>query len=127
MGLGVLGRAAAGALVALGFDVAGWGRSAKAIDRVACFHGREGLGRFLARTRILVCLLPLTSETEGILAADLFARLPEGSYLINAARGGHLVEPALLPALDSGRIAHASPAEIGGASGGDNVCQYVKD
>lgn len=108
MGLGELGRAAADALAALGFDVAGWSRSPKEIPGIRCFHGADGLEDFLDRTRILVCLLPLTPETEGILDARLFDRLPDGASLINAARGGHLVEDDLLAALESGRIAHAT-------------------
>ncbi len=108
MGLGVLGRDAAGRLADLGFRVAGWSRSAKEIEGVETFHGRDGLDAFLARTDILVCLLPLTPATEDILDARLFARLPEGAYLINAARGRHLVEEDLLAALDSGRIAGAT-------------------
>lgn len=108
LGLGELGQAAARALVALNFDVSGWSRSPKTMADVQCFHGPEGLKDLLAHTDILVCLLPLTPETENILSADLFRRLPEGAYLINAARGGHLVEDDLIPALESGQLAHAT-------------------
>lgn len=108
LGLGELGQAAARALVALDFDVAGWSRSPKTIAGVQCFHGSAGLNDLLARTNILVCLLPLTPETENILCEELFARLPEGAYLINAARGGHLVEDDLIPALESGQLGHAT-------------------
>ena len=108
LGLGELGQAVAGALVALDFDVAGWSRTQKDIPGVSTFHGQDGLSEILARTDILVCLLPLTSETEGILCADLFAQLPGEARLINAARGGHLVEDDLIPALESRRIAHAT-------------------
>lgn len=108
LGLGELGRSCAEALAALGFDVAGWSRTAKDIAGVTCFHDRGGLDAMLGRTEILVCLLPLTPETEGILCADLFSRLPKGAFLINAGRGGHLVEDDLIPALESGRLAHAT-------------------
>jgi glyoxylate/hydroxypyruvate reductase A len=108
MGLGVLGQAAVKALAALEFDLAGWSRSEHGIDGVECFHGKDGLGRFLARTEILVCLLPLTNETEGILSAALFARLPRGASVINAARGGHQVEADILAALDSGQLSEAT-------------------
>jgi glyoxylate/hydroxypyruvate reductase A len=108
MGLGVLGTDSAQALAALRFDVAGWSRSPKQIDGVACFAGLGQLGDFLARTEILVCLLPLTASTRGILNAETFARLPQDAVVINAARGGHLVEPDLLAALDQGQIAAAT-------------------
>lgn len=108
MGLGELGRDAVAKLAALGFDVAGWSRSAKDIPRVACFAGPEGLAPFLARSEILVCLLPLTGETADILDRKTLAQLPQGAYLINAARGGHLVDGDLLDALASGQITHAT-------------------
>lgn len=108
MGLGELGADAARMLAALRFDVAGWSRSAKSIPGVACFSGAEGLAEFLARTEILVCLLPLTPETAGVLDADLFARLPRGAHVINAGRGGHLVDTDLLAALDSGQVSTAA-------------------
>jgi glyoxylate/hydroxypyruvate reductase A len=108
MGLGELGSAAAQALKSLGFDVAGWTRSAKSVSGIENFHGPEGLEAFLARSEILVCLLPLTSETKGILNADLFRRLPKGAVIINAARGGHLVQDDLIPALDSGALSYAA-------------------
>lgn len=105
LGFGVLGQAAARALAALEFDLACWSRTPKEMDRVMSFHGPDGLEPFLARTEILVCLLPLTSDTEGILNRDLFAKLPRGAYLINAGRGGHQVEADLLEALDSDQLA----------------------
>jgi glyoxylate/hydroxypyruvate reductase A len=108
MGLGVLGADAAAKLVALDFDVAGWSRQPKSLPGVKSYHGEDGLKDFLARTEILVCLLPLTAETRGALNARLFAQLPKGAYLINAARGGHLVDQDLIAALDSGQIAHAT-------------------
>ncbi|MDX1576068.1 MAG: glyoxylate/hydroxypyruvate reductase A [Kiloniellales bacterium] len=108
LGLGALGRDAAEKLVALRFDVAGWSRSPKQIDDVACYHGGDGLAEFLGRTEILVCLLPMTEATRGILNRDLFAKLPRGAALVNCARGGHLVDDDLLAALDEGQISSAA-------------------
>src|SRR5690606_39886248 len=108
MGLGVLGGDAATKLADLGCDVAGWSRSPKRLSNVTCFHGPDGLVPFLARSEILVCLLPLTAETAGILDARCFAALPRGAAVINAARGGHLVEKDLLEALESGQVAYAT-------------------
>lgn len=108
MGLGVLGQAAVKALAVLEFDLAGWSRTARDIDGIACFHGSGGLGPFLARSEILVCLLPLTEATEGILNAGLFVQLPKGASLINAARGGHQVEADITAALDSGQLSEVT-------------------
>ena len=108
MGLGELGRAAAGVLAAHGFAVRGWSRTRKDVAGVRCFAGPGELGEFLGGTDILVCLLPLTADTEGILDAANLAGLPEGARLINLARGRHLVEQDLIDALDRGRLAHAS-------------------
>ncbi|WP_207485855.1 2-hydroxyacid dehydrogenase [Arenibaculum pallidiluteum] len=108
LGLGELGAAAARALAALGFDVAGWSRSPREIPGIACHSGPDGLAALLARSDILVCLLPLTAETRGILDAELFAALPPGAVVINAARGAHLVEGDLLAALAGGRLRGAS-------------------
>ena len=107
MGLGVLGSDAAAALTALRFDVASWTRTPKAVPGVYCFHGDDGLGPFLARTEILVALLPLTDDTRGILNAGLFAQLPKGAGLINAGRGGLQVEADIITALDSGQLSEA--------------------
>ena len=108
MGFGVLGQASAQALSAFGFDLACWSRTEKAFPGGQSFHGAEGLKPFLGRTEILVCLLPLTPETEGILNRDLFAALPRGAWLINAARGGHQNEDDILEALESGQLAGAT-------------------
>jgi glyoxylate/hydroxypyruvate reductase A len=108
MGLGVLGLDAARVLKAHGFTVRGWSRTEKRLDGIDCFAGEAGLGPFLAGTDVLVCLLPLTAGTEGILDRRLFERVPPGSRLVNVARGAHLVEADLIEALDSGRLAHAS-------------------
>jgi len=108
MGLGELGGAGARALAALEFDVAGWSRSPKEIPGVESFHGDFGMGAFLARSEILVCLLPLTPATEGILNTELLSKLPKGASLINAARGGHQVEEDILAALESGQLSEAT-------------------
>src|SRR5262245_39319436 len=113
MGLGVLGRDAAAMVQRLGFRVAGWSRSAKAVPGIETFHGAAGLDAFLARTEILVCLLPLTPDTKGILNLALLRRLKRdgalgGAYLINAGRGGLQVDADILAALDQGLLAGAS-------------------
>ncbi len=108
MGLGVLGGDAARTIAGFEFQTAGWSRRPREIDGVECFHGEEGFAPFLARTDILVNLLPLTPATESILNRETFARLPRGAFLINPARGRHLVEEELLEALDSGQIAGAA-------------------
>jgi glyoxylate/hydroxypyruvate reductase A len=107
MGLGELGRAAAGTLAALGFRVLGWTRTPHRIEDVECFHGIGQQPDFLACSRILVCLLPLTRQTENILGRATFEQLPRGSHIINAGRGEHLDEADLLDALDSGQLAGA--------------------
>jgi glyoxylate/hydroxypyruvate reductase A len=113
LGLGHLGRHAGGILAALGFSVAGWSRTAKAVAGIACFHGPEGLEPFLARTDILVALLPLTPQTRGILDARLIGGLARdgalgGPVLINGGRGGLQVEADVVAALRSGALIGAS-------------------
>lgn len=108
LGLGILGADAAAKLGALEIDIAGWSRTPKDLEGITGFHGADGLGPFLERTEILVCLLPLTPETEGIINADTLARLPRGAVVINAARGGHVVDEDLLKALDAGHLAAAT-------------------
>jgi glyoxylate/hydroxypyruvate reductase A len=108
LGLGQLGSAAARLLVEYGFKVKGWSRSRKSVDEVKSFAGAEELPQFLEGVEILVCLLPLTADTQGIINAGVFNQLPMGSILINAARGGHLNEADLLQALGSGRLAAAT-------------------
>lgn len=104
MGMGVLGRACAGALRGMGYDVIGWSRTPKDFDEIQNFDGLDGLEKFLTRAQILVCLLPLTPETEGILGRGTFNRLPTGAGVINVGRGGHLIEEDLLTALDKGKV-----------------------
>jgi glyoxylate/hydroxypyruvate reductase A len=108
MGIGLLGGAAARMLAGIGFPVAGWGRSPRAIDGVETFHGAVGLGAFLARTDILVTLLPLTAETRHIVDRDVLYQLPRGAKLVNCGRGGTVDETALLAALADGQIAEAT-------------------
>jgi len=107
LGLGELGQDAAKKLKALGFDVAGWSRSEKNLGGIASYAGAAGFAPLLSRSEILICLLPLTTETEGILNANTLALLPKGAALVNAARGAHLVEEDLLAALASGQISTA--------------------
>ncbi|OLP54366.1 glyoxylate/hydroxypyruvate reductase A [Rhizobium rhizosphaerae] len=107
VGLGALGTAAAGRLREAGFTVAGWSRTAKALDGVACFSGEEGLDALLSRANILVCLVPLTAETRGLIHAGRLARLPEGASLINFARGPVVVTQDLVASLDAGHLDHA--------------------
>jgi len=107
LGAGALGQDAARKLKRLGFDVALWSRSERAFEGLASYAGAAGLTALLGRSEILVCLLPLTPETEGILNTSTFTLLPKGAALINAARGGHLVEEDLLAALAAGRLSAA--------------------
>ena len=108
MGLGVLGVAVAEKLIRNNFNVFGWRKEKKDILGVNTFYGKEQLDDFLKNSDILVCLLPLTSETENILNKELFQKLPKDAYLINVARGNHLVEEDLLEMLDNGHLSGAS-------------------
>jgi glyoxylate/hydroxypyruvate reductase A len=107
LGFGTLGQDAGRKLKALGFPVAGWSRSPREIAGFAMYAGADGLNALLAQSEILVCLLPLTAETTGILNAVTFGRMPRGAGLVNAGRGGHLVEADLIPALESGQLSGA--------------------
>ncbi|MGL4729232.1 MAG: 2-hydroxyacid dehydrogenase [Bosea sp. (in: a-proteobacteria)] len=117
LGLGELGQDAAAKLGVLGFDVAGWSRSHRALPGMTTFSGTEGLNQLLVRSDILVCLLPLTPETRGLLDGALFAKLStdgkrhaslDGPHLINAARGGLQKETDILAALNAGTLASAT-------------------
>ncbi len=107
MGLGALGSSISKSLTKLGYQVRGWSKSLKKIENVETFS--EGkLSTFLGGTNLLVCLLPLTDETTGILNLDLFKKMKQPAFLINAARGEHLVEEDLIYALDADIIQHAT-------------------
>ncbi len=108
LGLGALGSACARALQDLGFQVAGWSRRPKTIDGIDCFSGETGLADILARTEILVLLLPLTKATTGLMNAETLAALPRGAFILNPGRGGLIDDAALLAALDNGHVAHTT-------------------
>lgn len=108
MGMGFLGTTVANQLTNVGFSVQGWSQSPKNIDGVTSYHGPDQLTSFLKQSRILICLLPLTPDTDSILNKDLFEQLPRDAFLINVARGQHLVEGDLLQAIDQGRLSGAA-------------------
>jgi len=113
MGLGAIGMEAASVLVRIGFDVAGWSRTPKSLAGIRAFHGQAGLDAFLARTEILVCLLPATPQTHGIIALPLLRKLKRdgaagGAFLINAGRGTLQVDTDIISALDEGTLAGAA-------------------
>jgi glyoxylate/hydroxypyruvate reductase A len=108
LGLGSLGSHAAISLNLLGFQVSGWSRSEKNLDNVKAYFGEDQLPAFLENCEILICLLPLTDQTQDILNKDLFSKLPKGASLINPGRGPHLVESDLIEALDNGHLSSAT-------------------
>jgi len=108
LGLGELGKACADALNYLGFNVSGWSRTDKSHPGVRCYFGSSQLNDILATSDVLVCLLPLTTETRGILNSELLAKLPKGACLINAGRGALQLEADILDALDSGQLSSAA-------------------
>jgi len=108
MGSGSIGAPVVDVLSRLGFPVAVWTRTSKATAAAASFAGMDALPAFLARSRVLVCALPLTPETRGLLDAKAFAQLPQGAYVINVSRGRVLVEADLLGAVDAGHLAGAA-------------------
>jgi len=108
MGLGVLGARVARSLAQFEFPVNGWSQSPKAVDGVRCFSGADGFNDFPTASRVLVCLLPLTPDTRDIMNLASLSRLQSGGYVINVARGAHLVEDDLLALLDSGHLAGAT-------------------
>ena len=108
MGLGVLGERVAKALAQFDFPINGWSRSPRSMDGVRTFSGTEGFNDFLAASRVLVNLLPLTPETTNVMNRDTLGRLQAGAYVINVARGAHLVDEDLLALMDSGHVAGAT-------------------
>ena len=108
LGIGALGQAVAEALVGLGFDVTGWSRSEKQIEGVRCLHGDDGLAEALRRAEIAVLLMPDTPATRDVLNEETLAQMPKGAFIINPGRGPLIADDALLEALDSGQIAHAT-------------------
>ncbi|MDR3513550.1 MAG: glyoxylate/hydroxypyruvate reductase A [Caulobacteraceae bacterium] len=107
MGLGVLGQAVLARLAPFGFRLRGWNRSQRAIPGVDCYAGEEALNAFLGQCDVLICLLPLTDDTRGVLGRRTFAALPRGGAIINVGRGGHLDQQALIEALDEGQLSGA--------------------
>ena len=108
MGLGNLGAMAAHELARQGFRVSGWARSPKTLEGIESFHGEAGFAPFLAKSEILVVMLPLTPQTEGILDAKTLSMLPRGAKVINVGRGQLMDEEALVAALRSGHVAEAT-------------------
>lgn len=108
LGLGILGARVAQAVRQFEFPVNGWSRTPKQLDGVRCFDGESGLSDFLAASRVLVCLLPLTPQTRDLLNARTLAQLQPGGYVINVARGAHLVDEDLIALLDQGHLAGAT-------------------
>ena len=108
LGMGMLGSRVLEAMGHFGFPLRGWSRTQKQVDGVSCFAGIDSLGEFLAGTRVLVCMLPLTPETTTLLDRARLSQLPKGAYLINVARGAHVAEPDLLTLIRSGHLAGAT-------------------
>lgn len=108
LGLGEIGTVCAERLRDMGFPVTGWSRTRKAVAGVTSYAGASELDTFLAGCDFLVCVLPLTPDTRHILNAATFAKLPRGAYVINIARGGHVNEPDLIAAIDSGHLSGAT-------------------
>ncbi|WP_417814944.1 2-hydroxyacid dehydrogenase [Thalassospira alkalitolerans] len=104
MGLGALGAAVATAMTQIGFAVSGWSRTMKAIDGITTYAGSETLTEFLGQSDILICMLPRTPETEGVLNSNTLSQLPKNAAIINAARGAMIVEADLLRLLDTGHL-----------------------
>lgn len=108
LGLGELGAACGQALARLNFPITGWSRTAKQVPGITCLSGAEGLEAALTGAQVVVLLLPLTAATENVLNADRIARMARGGFVINPGRGPLIDDAALLAALDSGQVAHAT-------------------
>lgn len=108
LGMGVLGSRIGEALAHFGFQLNGWSRTQKNVPGMQCHTGEAGLDAFLSASRVLVCALPLTTETAGILNHVTLGKLPQGAYVINVARGAHLIEEDLLQLVQNGHIAAAT-------------------
>lgn len=108
LGLGALGLACAQSLIALNFQTLGWSRRAKDIKGMRCYAGEDGLRAVLSQAEILVLLLPVTAETENTLDAQALVQMPHGAAIINPGRGPLIDDTALLAALESGQISHAT-------------------
>lgn len=108
LGLGNLAQSCIDMLKPFGFQIRGWSRSAKTIPGIETFYGPEQLKPFLSKCEILVCLLPLTKDTENILNRDTLSTLPQGACLINPARGKEVVDEDLISLLDSGHLQYAT-------------------
>ncbi|MEQ9349610.1 MAG: glyoxylate/hydroxypyruvate reductase A, partial [Alphaproteobacteria bacterium] len=107
LGLGQIGRLVAGRLAANGFKVGGWSRTAREIEGIECHTGSDGLARLVSWCDLLVNLLPLTTQTRGLLDRDVFWAMPVGGGIVNCARGAHVVTADLLQALDTGQLSYA--------------------
>ena len=107
LGLGELGITSANKLMSNGFNLLGWSRTEKSIEGIQCFSGETGLKKMVSQSNILICLLPLTKETQGIIDKALLQRLPKNASLINFARGAHLIEQDLLEVLSTEHLYHA--------------------
>ncbi|HEU4376138.1 MAG TPA: glyoxylate/hydroxypyruvate reductase A [Telluria sp.] len=108
LGMGMLGSRVLETMGHFGFPLRGWSRTQKDVAGVSCFAGMDTLGEFLAGTRVLVCMLPLTPATSTLLDRSRLSLLPKGAYLINVARGAHVAEPDLLTLIRSGHLAGAT-------------------
>ena len=108
LGIGALGASCAHALTGLGFPVTGWSRSPKDVTGITCLHGDDGLKQALETADILILLLPDTPATQNVIDAEALSRMPKGAFIINPGRGPLIDDEALIAALDSGQIAHAT-------------------
>lgn len=108
LGMGPIGQTIARCLNVMGFEASGWSRTARDLPGIRTYAGEAGLAQALPRTRLLVCALPLTPQTTGLLDARLFAALPQGAVFVTIGRGGQVVEPDLIAALQSGHLGGAT-------------------